>query len=301
MSRLTVWKDGEIKTVDRARSTDLEAGLHYGVGVFEGIRAYETPSGVPAIFRLDAHMNRMEKGAAHLGMTLDRAAMERAMHDLLVANQFSNAYLRPIAWWGGGDLHLDVQSMTRRQMVAALPWSSHLGADAGCRMTVSRVRRNPRSAIPALKLCGAYVNALIAKLEAKKRGFDTALYMDGDRVVEATAENVFFVKNGVVTRVLHPDALPGVTAATVQSLTGAQGRGVEINELREADELFIVGTSAEVTPVTLLDDRILPFGPVTREIRDTYLDIVHGRNPQYAAWLTYCEGFTPAVEAAVGK
>jgi branched-chain amino acid aminotransferase len=290
MTPFTYWKDGDIVHTDRSDNTDIDMGLHYGLGVFEGIRVYETSSG-PSIFRLDEHMDRMRRGADWLDLPLDLDAMVDGMHRLLADSGMSSAYIRPIAWVGGGTLHLRLNDMRPRQVVLVLPWTSHLGddTDKGIKMTLARMRRNSHEAIPTFKLSGGYVNAAITKHEAMRRGFDTAAYTDPDGfVVEATAENLFLVHGDKLIAVDHPDALPGITRQTLVELSGAELRKVTLEELRQADEIFVAGTSAEVTPVTLFEDRILPVGRVTRALRDTYQDVVHGRDLGYEHWLHRC-------------
>ena len=157
-------------------------------------------------------------------------------------------------------------------------------------MTISSMRKNSHQAIPALKLCGGYVNAIIAKLEATRRGFDEALFLDEkDNCVEATAENLFMITDGRITSCEHPDALPGITRDTICTLTGAERRTVFREELLDADEIFLTGTSAEVAPVTQIDDRRDGIGPITRQLQATYQDIVHGRDMRFEHWLTYAE------------
>ena len=289
---MKIWYNGDCRPHDSIQLGLLEQGLHYGTGVFEGIRAYSTPRG-PAIFRLPEHMARLERGAETLNMTIDRPAMEAAMPALLHANGLENAYIRPLAFYGGGPLHLDTHGLETRQAVAVLPWKSHLGEDKeerGVRMIISSMRKNSSRSIPALKLCGGYVNAIIAKLEATRRGFDEALFLDdNDNCVEATAENLFMIKDGRVISCEHPDALPGITRDTICALTGAERRTVSIQELLDADEIFLTGTSAEVAPVTQIDERRYGIGPLTRQLQATYQDIVHGRDMSFEHWLTYAE------------
>ncbi len=289
MSALKVWIDGKIVALEDARTSPLAHGLHYGTGVFEGIRCYATPKG-PRIFRLDAHLDRMRRGAAHLAIALDVEAMARASAEVVAANGFENAYLRPLAYYESGGLGLDVAPLTARSMVAAMPWKSHLGdshASRGVRLHTTSWRRVPSSAVPALKICGVYANSIIAKWEAVKAGFEEALFVD-DRgfVCEATGENVFLIKNGRVIAPTHDDALPGITRATIVALTGAEERAVTLDELRDADEIFLTGTSAEVAGVGVFDAREIGVGPMTREIAAQYLAIVHGQSPDHGGWLT---------------
>jgi branched-chain amino acid aminotransferase len=288
MSSLKIWFDGALVPLDEARTSPLAHTLHYGTGVFEGVRCYGTARG-PAIFRLDAHLERMRRGADHLAMPLDVAALTRASIEVVRANELENAYLRPLAYYETGGLGLDVAPLGARSMVAAMPWKSHLGEPGarGVRLRTSPLRRIPASAVPALKFCGIYANSILAKLEAVRAGFEEALFVD-DRgfVCEATGENVFLVKRGKVVAVSHPDALPGITRATVAELAGATERPVTLEELRDADEIFLTGTSAEVAAVGTFDGRDLGIGPVTREIAAQYQALVHGETSEHADWLT---------------
>ena len=291
-----IWYDGELVNTDASGCSLLEHGLHYGTGVFEGIRCYETEAG-PAVFRLDDHLARLEAGAHVLDMTIDREELARATCAVLGANKHRSAYIRPIVFYGAGSLGLDVgEALVRHTAVASLPWTSHLGEAAeskGVLLKTSTVRRVPADSVPPLKLCGTYVNSILAKLEATRAGYEEALFVDPDgRVCEATGENVFLVRDGRVIAVSHPDALPGITRQTIIELTGADERPVFLDELLEADEVFLTGTSAEVAPVSLIDDVSLPLGPVTRRLQQQYQDLVHGRLPGFGRWLTPVEPWT---------
>ena len=291
-----IWYDGQLVETSDSGCTLLEHGLHYGTGVFEGIRCYSTEAG-PAIFRLDAHMERLEAGACALGMSIDRHQLSQAACQVLAANRHKSAYVRPIVFYGAGSLGLDVgEQLVKHAAVASLPWKSHLGEAAdnkGVLVKTSPVRRVPADSVPPLKLCGTYVNSILAKLDATRSGFEEALFVDPDgRVCEATGENVFLVKDGQVTAVSHPDALPGITRDTVIHLTDADERPVYLDELLAADEVFLTGTSAEVAPVTRIDDTHLAIGPITRGLQKQYQDLVHGRLPGYEHWLTPVEPWT---------
>lgn len=286
MSSLKIWLDGQLVDQQDATCSTLAHGLHYGTGVFEGIRSYATANG-PAVFRLDDHLARMQRGAELLGLAFDPTAVRQACLDVLVANEMGDAYLRPLTFFAAGGLSLDVSTLQSRTMVAALPWQTHCDA-SGVPTHLSRYRRNPHTAMPALKLCGGYVNAILAKREAMAKGFQEALFVDdAGYVVEATGENLFLVKHGRVIAVEHPDALPGITRASVIELAGADSRMVHLSELDDADELFFTGTSAEVAPITQLDGRTLKAGPVTMELRALYLEVVRGRVPSRLTWLTH--------------
>jgi len=286
----TVWMDGDVLPMTEAVAPLLAHGLHYGTGVFEGIRVYETDRG-PAVFRLDEHMQRLARGAELLGMPVDVDAMAAGIHPLLRRNRLTSAYVRPLAFYCGGGLGLDLGPLSATQTVAVLPWKSHLGeaaAEQGVSLRTSPYRRISAGALPPLKLTGTYANACVAKLDAVRHGYQEALFVDEDGfVVEATGENVFLVQDGQVVAVEHPDALAGITRDTVATLAGAERRRVTLEELLQADEVFLTGTSAEVAPVTCLEGRgDLPIGPVTRALRACYQDVVHGRTSDADRWLT---------------
>lgn len=280
-----LWFDGQIADADALQADLTTHAMHYGSGVFEGIRSYATKHGA-AVFRLADHLQRMRKGADLLGIGFDVDQAVEATLQALRANRLRDAYIRPLAWVGAGGFGLDVSGHAQHLMVATTPTLVHLsGADA--RMTVSPWRRNPASSLPPLKLCGAYVNSILAKREAKSRGFDEALFVDDQGyVVECTGANVFMVKHARVTAVEHRDALPGITRDTLMALTGAEARPVTLEELRDADEVFACGTAAEVAPIAAVDDRIFGDRPISRELAALYAGAVRGESAASQAWLT---------------
>jgi branched-chain amino acid aminotransferase len=252
---LQQWFDGEIASAERLHAPLTSHALHYGTGVFEGIRSYATGAGGGAVFRLDAHLQRMARGARALAMRFDADQASTAIIDTLRANRQRDAYVRPLQWYGEGGLGLDVAPLTSHLMVA--------------------------------KLCGNYINSILAKHDASERGFGEALFLDANQnVVECTGENVFLVKDGRVTAVAHDDALPGITRETVIELTGAQVRPVTLAELHDADEVFLTGTSAEVAAIEALDDTVYGDNPVTRELQSLYARLVRGEVSGYEHWLT---------------
>lgn len=286
---LRIWIDGALRPLGEQHVSMLDQGLHYGVGVFEGIRAYATDDGC-AVFRLEEHLDRMDRGAEAIGFSIDRGAFLEGLAALMRVNALGDAYLRPIAWLGDGQgIKLDIADMQVRQAIATLPLASHLSnaiRERGLWLQTSTLRRNHRDSIPPLKLCGAYVNSVIAKLRAVRAGFDQALFCDDEWVCEGAAENVFLVHGDRFVAVEHPDALPGITRDTLIALTGAESRPVTREELLAADEIFLCGTSAEVCPVTRLDDRRWEIGTRTLALRDTYADLVRGRDSSLERWLT---------------
>lgn len=286
-----LWYDGELVDTGRLQATVHTHALHYGSGVFEGIRAYATKRGA-AVFRLPEHLERMRKGAELLGMTFDVAEATEAVLATLRANRQGDAYIRPLAWYGDGSFGLDVAGHPQHLMVATSSTNVHLNGNR-TRVSVSSWRRNPASALPPLKLCGAYVNSILAKREVKARGFDEAMFVDDDDfAVECTGANLFVVRDGRVTAVEHRDALPGITRDTLIRLIGAESRPVSMEELLDADEVFACGTAAEVTPIAEIQagERAARAydaqSPVGREIADVYARTVRGDSAWSASWLT---------------
>ncbi|GAB2624172.1 aminotransferase class IV [Novilysobacter erysipheiresistens] len=280
-----LWFDGALVRTDALQAPLTTHAMHYGTGVFEGIRSYATRDGA-AVFRLHEHLERMRKGAELLGIDLDVSQATKATLQTLRANGHRDAYIRPLAWLGTGSIGLDVAALSQHLMVATMPNVVHLGGNH-TRLTVSPWRRNPASSLPPLKLCGGYVNSILAKREAKARGFDEALFVDEDGfVVECTGANVFMVRGGWVTAVEHRDALPGITRDTMITLSGARSRPVTLGGLLEADEVFVCGTAAEVTAIKALDRREFGDNPVTRELAALYARVVRGEEPGHGAWLT---------------
>ena len=278
-----IWTDGRFVERDEARVSLLAHGLHYGTGVFEGIRSYATANG-PRIFALGAHLERLRRGAELLGLAVDVESLGWACEETLARNGLDDAYIRPLVFHGAGSLALDLGPQAQHTVVAAMAWQSHLGdaaAEHGVRATFSGLRRNSARSIPPLKLTGGYVNAILAKRAAGAAGFDEAIFCDEhDRVCEATGENVFAVIDGEVIAVAHPDALPGITRAAILELAGGAEGPLTRAELLAADEVFLTGTSAEVTPVREIDGTEFAIGPVTRHLQRAYADLVRERRPR---------------------
>jgi branched-chain amino acid aminotransferase len=282
-----LWFDGTLVAADSPCAPLTTHALHYGSGVFEGIRSYATVDGGAAVFRLPEHLERMCKGAALLGIPFDIAEATQATLDVLRANRNGDAYIRPLVWCGTGSIGLDVAPLSKHLMVATFPTGVHL-ASGNVKLGVSSWRRNPATSLPPLKLCGAYVNSILAKAEAKARSFDEALFVDeGSGVVECTGANVFMVKDGRIIAVEHADALPSITRDTLLTLTEATSRLVSLEELRDADEVFVCGTAAEVTSIAELDGRRFEGSAVGAEIARMYQCIVRGEDARHRDWLTH--------------
>lgn len=284
-----LWFDGELASADSLQAPLTTHAMHYGSGVFEGIRSYATRDGA-AVFRLREHLERMRRGADLLGIDFDIDQAAEATLQTLRANGHRDAYIRPLTWLGTGadgiTVGLDVPGLSQHFMVVTMATAVHLNGKRA-RLTVSPWKRNPASSLPPLKLCGSYINSILAKRESRLRGFDEALFVDEQGfVVECTGANVFMVRGGEITAVEHRDALPGITRDTVIALSGAQSRPVTHHELLDADEVFVCGTAAEVAPVSALDRREFGDNPVTRELQALYARVVRGEDAAHAHCLT---------------
>ena len=302
-----IWMNGELVDWADAKIHVGTHGLHYGSGVFEGIRAYETPKGT-AVFRLTEHMKRLANSARLLYMELPFSVDEltAASHDLIAANGLPECYLRPIAFFGYGELGVACRGNPVDVANMSWPWGTYLGEDGlknGIRVKVSSWQRVGANVIPHVaKATGLYLNSMLAVAEANRGGYDEAILLTQDGyVADGSGENLFVVKNGVIaTPDLSASILPGITRDTVIQI--AQDLGYSVVEkplirtdLYLADEVFMVGTAAEVTPIREVDDHVVgPPGPVTVEIQDAYLDTVRGRSERWAQWLEYAPAQRPA-------
>jgi branched-chain amino acid aminotransferase len=297
-----IWMNGEL--VDWADATVHVGthGLHYGSGVFEGIRAYETGKGT-AIFRLEEHLRRLAHSAKLLSMELPYSVEELrgACWDLIAANELPSCYLRPIAYYGFGELGVSAAGNPVDVAILSWPWGSYLGEDAlsrGIRAKISSWQRIGPNVIPhTAKATGIYLNSMLATMEVRRAGYEEAILLTSDGyVADGPGENIFCVRDGVVyTPDLATSILPGITRDSIIQIGQDLGhRIVEKQLIRSdlylADEVFMCGTAAEVTPVREVDDQTIGAGkpgPVTLEIQAAYLDTVHGRSERWAQWLEY--------------
>jgi branched-chain amino acid aminotransferase len=297
-----IWLNGELVDWADAKVHVGAHGLHYGSGVFEGIRCYATDGG-PAIFRLSEHLERLHASAKLLFMELPYSVDElrSACHEVVAANGLAECYLRPIAFYGYGELGVHPGTNPVDVCVMSWPWGAYLGEEAqehGIRAKVSSWKRVGPNTIPHVaKATGIYLNSMLAVVEATRAGYDEAILLtDEGTVADGSGENVFVVEDEVLsTPDLSASILPGITRQCVIEIAQAHGYAVherEIirSELYLADELFMCGTAAEVTPVRSVDDHeIGPPGPVTKAIQATYFDAVRGRDERWSRWLDHAE------------
>jgi branched-chain amino acid aminotransferase len=292
-----IWMNGELVDWDRAQVHVLTHTLHYGMGVFEGIRAYETSQG-PAVFRLTEHIERLHNSARILGMEIPYSADEliEACKTTVVSTGLSSCYVRPIAYFGFGEMGLNTMPCSVDVAIACWPWGAYLGDDAvtkGVRLKTSSWTRHDHNIMPpASKTTGNYVNSSLAKVEALKAGYDEALMLAPNGLVaECSGENVFVSRHDkLITPPLSAGALEGITQNTVMTLAHDLGfEAVSDNIARSdvyiADEMFLVGTAAEVSSVNSVDDRPLPCpGPKTLAIAELYGKVVRGEEDRYKDW-----------------
>jgi branched-chain amino acid aminotransferase len=273
--------------------------MHYGTGVFEGVRCYETADGGAAIFRHDDHLDRLEKSAAlyYMDMPFTRDQLREATHELIVRNGFKSCYIRPLVYRGYGPMGLDPLDNPVEAMIACWEWGAYLGEEGkrgGIRAHVSSWRQiSPDSLIPHAKASGQYLNSVLAKIGARKAGYEEAILLDDKgNVSEGTGENIFVVRDGVIATPGHScGILDGINRRSVVEIAHDLGykvveRDVARAELYLADELFLTGTAAELTPVREIDDHVVgPPGEVTRAIQSVFEDALCGRDERYAKWL----------------
>jgi branched-chain amino acid aminotransferase len=295
-----IWQDGELVAWDKASVHVLTHALHYGFGAFEGIRAYALADGGSAVFRLDDHLRRLYDSVKILRMQspVSREDLRAAIMTLLVKNRLREAYIRPIIFMGYGAMGLYAVDNPVGVVVATFSWGAYLGEEGlkqGIRAKVSSFARSHVNSMMARgKICGHYVNNILAKTEAVRMGYQEAIMLDTDGyVVEASGENIFVVRDGIISTPPPTGILMGVTRDSVLRIARDQEfpvveRRITRDELYIADEVFITGTAAEVTPVREVDDRAVGAGkpgPVTQRIQERFFAAVRGKAPRYESWL----------------
>ncbi|MDO8789991.1 MAG: branched-chain amino acid transaminase [Sulfuritalea sp.] len=295
-----IWYDGKLVPWREATTHVLTHSLHYGLAVFEGVRAYKTVSGT-AIFRLKEHMDRLFASAHiyRMPMPYDKATLIEAHKEVVRTNQLESCYLRPIAFYGSEKMGVSPRGATTHVSVAAWPWGAYLGEEGmekGIRVkTSSYARHHVNVSMCRAKYSGTYANSILANMEATDDGYDEALLLDVDGfVAEGAGENLFVVKDGQIYEPEIASALIGITRATVHTLAKELGYTVVSKRLTRddiyiADEAFFTGTAAEVTPIRELDNRTIGIGsrgPVTAKIQSLFFDVVNGKVPAHADWLS---------------
>jgi len=293
-----IWMNGEFVAWDDAQVHVLSHGLHYGTGVFEGIRCYETDRG-PAIFRHREHLARLQSSADlyYLPLGYSTEQLREATHELIRRNGLASCYIRPLAFRGYGEMGLYAQSAPVEVMIAVWPWGAYLGDEGkreGIRAKVSSWRRiSPAGLIPHAKASGQYLNSILAKTDAAQSGYEEAILLDEDGLVcEGSGENVFIVRDGELVTPGHTNSiLDGISRKSVIQIASDLGypvveRDVARAELYIAEEAFLSGTAAELVPVREIDGHELGApGEITRTIQARFEDALHGRAPEYSEWL----------------
>lgn len=295
-----IWMNGELVDWAEAKVHLLTHALHYGSGVFEGIRAYGTAKGTH-VFRLTDHIRRLERSAAIYYMDLPFSVEElvQATKDVVKVNELDSCYIRPIAYRGYGEMGLFPLHAPVDVAIAVWPWGTYLGDDGiehGIRAKISSFCRfGPNSLPPAAKATGQYINSILAKVEAVKAGYEEALLLDHNgNLSEGSGENLYVVKNGVIyTPPISCDVLEGITRDAIFRIAADEGipmaeRVMVRSELYGADEAFLSGTAAEIVPLREVDDRVIGEpGPITKKVQEIFYGIIKGENEKYSDYLEW--------------
>jgi branched-chain amino acid aminotransferase len=296
-----IWFDGEMVEWREAKIHVLTHTLHYGMGVFEGLRAYKAEKGT-AIFRLQAHTDRLFESAKIMNMDIpfDKDTLNEAQLAAVRDNNLESAYIRPMCFYGSEGMGLRADNLKVHVMVAAWEWGAYLGQEAlenGIRIRKSTfVKNDSHPSMYLAKANGNYINSMLALDEAMNKGYDEALLLDSKgNVAEGSGENIFMVKDGVLCTPTLVASLNGITRNTIITLAKEQGYDVvettmKIEQLYDADEVFFTGSAAEVTPIREIDDHIIgngSRGPITKKLQTMYFDLVHGRLEIHPDWLNY--------------
>ena len=297
-----IWMDGKLVPWKKANVHVLTHTLHYGLGVFEGIRCYKTEKG-PAVFRLKDHIRRLENSAKLVGMKLPYSVDElvKATKETIKANRIEECYIRPIAYYGYGVMGLNPKGAKVNVAIAVWPWGTYLGAEgleSGIRAKISPwLRIHPRILPPQAKVVANYANSILAKVDALNSGHDEAILLNIDGyVAEGPGENVFIVKDGkLITPPVSSGALVGITRDSIIKIARDEGISFEESDFKPgdlyaADEAFFTGTAAEVTPIREVDGKPIgdgKRGPITERLQHIFFNVVRGKEPKYEFWLGY--------------
>jgi branched-chain amino acid aminotransferase len=297
-----IWMDGELVDWRDAKVHVLSHAVHYGSGVFEGIRAYETSRGA-AVWHLEEHLKRLFRSAKlyHMDIPYSVEAITDGVKDVVRANGLNACYIRPLVLRGYGEMGVNPLSAPVNVFIAVWPWGAYLGEDAleqGVRIKISSWRRNSQNSLPAAaKATGQYINSVLAKVESVKAGYDEAIMLnEAGMITDGSGENVFVLRDGVLTTPpIAAGCLDGITRQSVMTI--ARDLGYEVREenlvrtdLYNADEAFFTGTAAEITPIREVDDRVVGEGhrgPVTKELQGAFFSATKGETERYVSWLTY--------------
>jgi len=297
-----IWMDGELIPWHEAKIHVLSHALHYGSGVFEGIRAYETSRGA-AVWHLDEHLKRLYRSAKlyHMEIPYAPEALVQATKDVIRANGLNACYVRPLVVRGYGEMGVNPLQAPVNVVIAVWPWGAYLGEDAlerGVRIKISSWRRNGQNSLPAAaKATGQYINSVLAKVESLKAGYDEAIMLNEQGfITDGSGENVFVVRGGALTTPpISAGCLDGITRGSVIAI--ARDLGYDVREenlvrtdLYNADEVFFSGTAAELTPIREIDDRVVGEGhrgPITKELQGAFFSATKGETEKYQSWLTY--------------
>lgn len=295
-----IWHDGKLVPWREATTHVLTHSLHYGLAVFEGLRAYNTDIGT-AVFRLKEHTDRLFNSAHIYQMPVpyDRETIMQATLDVIKANELESCYIRPLLFYGSEKMGVSPKGAKVHVAIAAWPWGAYLGEEAlaqGIRVKISSyARQHVNVTMPRAKVASTYANSILANTEAIEHGYDEAILLDTDGfLAEGSGENIFLVKNGALYEPEIASALTGITRDSVHAIAADLGISVHTRRLTRddlyiADEAFFTGTAAEVTPIREVDNRRIgqgSRGPVTEKLQKAFFDVVNGRNPKYHHWLT---------------
>ncbi len=297
-----IWSNGKLIPFEKAKIHVLSHCIHYGTGVFEGIKCYKTPKG-PAVFKLKEHMERLHNSANNYKMKINHSVEElcNGTLELIASNDLDECYIRPIAYYGYDTLGVHPKDCPVELAIGTLNWGAYVGKEAlkkGAKITISPWKKYQSKSFPAsTKSSGTYLNSLLAVEDAKSRGFDEALLLNlNDTIAEGSGQNFFIIKDGIFhTNDENSNILMGITRDTVLTLIKDLGMDYKIaditkDDLYNADEAFFTGSASEVTPIRQVDDHQFSngkAGELTLKIQEMYYDIVRGKNQMYDSWLSY--------------
>jgi branched-chain amino acid aminotransferase len=291
-----IWHNGKFVPWNEAQVHALTHTLHYGGGAFEGIRFYKTENG-PAIFRLEEHIDRLFYSSETIGMELPytREELKDVMIELVAMNHIDQGYIRPLSYYGYGKVGVNPLGNPVEMMIACWPWGAYLPHDRVDIKTSKYIRVHPRSTVADAKLCGHYLNGILASLELRGTHYHESLFLDFEgNIAEGAGENLFMVKDDVIYTPSLGNILAGITRETIMEILGDMGfevveTTITLEEAYAADEIFFTGTAAEVTPVRSIDDHIIgndEMGPVSAKVKKFYHALIRGQLPKYQHYLT---------------